>query len=98
MRSFIRSMKNLWVFRKVVWYFRWYDFSFQEEVLDKMLAECEKHWSESHYVGWEFTLGRIRVVRRYYRRYLDSKDIYEEYKWQRRFHKEYARLLVRLWD
>lgn len=98
MRSFAEGLRNLWIFRRVVWRFRWWDFSFQEEMIDKMLEICEKKWSESRYLGWEFTLGRIKVVRRYYTRYKEAKGIYAEYEWQKKFHKAYAKLLPRLWD
>lgn len=98
MRSFVEGLRNLWIFRRVVWRFRWWDFSFQEEMIDKMLEICEKKWSESHYLGWEFTLGRIRVVRRYYTRYKEADSFHEEWEWQEKFHKAYAKLLPRLWD
>ena len=97
-RTVVESCKNIKLFWLVVWRFRWWDFSFQEEVIDKMLEICEKRWSESHYVGWQFTLGRIKVVRRFYSRYKEAQDFVSEWKWQQKFHREYARLLPRLWD
>lgn len=98
MKSFVEGLRNIWTFSRSVWRFRWWDFSFQEEMIDKMLEVCEERWSESHYVGWEFTLGRIKVVRRFYKRYMEAKSFNEEWKWQKKFHKEYAKLLPRLWD
>jgi len=97
-RSLLTSVGNLWRFAKVVWRFRWYDFSYQEEVIDKMLAICEDNWDNSHYVGASFTKKRIRVVRRYYANYCKALGLEEGDIMQQKFHKEYARLLTRLWD
>lgn len=98
MSRFVEGLYNLWAFKKVVWRFRWWDYGFQEQMLDKMLEKCEEEWSGSHYVGCEFTLGRIKVVRRFYARYLETDSFHDEYKWQKKFHMGYARLLNRLWD
>lgn len=97
-RSLLVSATNLLKFAKVVWKFRWWDFSFQEEMIDKMLEKCENNWTDSHYVGAGFTLGRIKVVRRFYRRYQEAEEFLDEWKWQKKFHSEYGRLLHRLWD
>ena len=97
-RSLLTSVGNLWRFAKVIWRFRWYDYSYQEAVIDKMLAICEDNWDSSHYVGANFTKKRIQVVRRYYANYMKTDNIEIEYEMQRKFHKAYGRLLVRLWD
>ena len=92
------GLKNLAMFVSTVWKWRWWDFSSQLEMMDKQLEVCEKHWGKhTHYVGDTFTLGRIKVVRRYYARYNTSR-VMDEDKYLKKFVKGYARLLPRLWD
>ena len=68
-------------------------------MIDKMLEECEEKWvKETHYEGDEFTLGRIMVVRRYYKEYTAAVDLDKEEVYLQKFLKGYARLLPRLWD
>ncbi|MEX0597643.1 MAG: hypothetical protein WD512_14215, partial [Candidatus Paceibacterota bacterium] len=38
-KSFIKGIKNLWSFRKVIWRFRGYDYMFTLDVLEKCLVE-----------------------------------------------------------
>ena len=92
------GLKNLAIFASTVWKWRWWDFSSQLEMMDKQLEICEKHWSkDTHYVGDSFTLGRIKVVRRYYAMYTTSYGAVEE-DYLKKFLKGYAKLLPRLWD
>ena len=92
------GLKNLVTFASTIWKWRWWDFSSQLEMMDKQLEICEKHWSkDTHYVGDNFTLGRIKVVRRYYTRYNTSYSVTEE-DYLKKFLKGYAKLLPRLWD
>ena len=92
------GLKNLAMFASTVWKWRWWDFSSHLEMMDKQLEICEKHWAkDTHYVGDTFTLGRIKVVRRYYARYNTSR-VMDEDKYLKKFVKGYARLLPRLWD
>ena len=92
------GLKNLAIFASTVWKWRWWDFSSHLEMMDKQLEICEKHWAKNtHYVGDTFTLGRIKVVRRYYARY-NTSDVRDGDKYLKNVVTGYARLLPRLWD
>lgn len=93
------GLKNLAIFASAVWKWRWWDFSSQLEMMDKQLEVCEKHWGKhTHYVGDTFTLGRIVVVRSYYKKHKEADTWEEESRYLSKFIKGYARLVVRLWD
>ena len=98
-RNVIESVKNLKTYTAVVWNHRWWDYGFQLDMIDKMLEDCENNWvKRTHYVGDKFTLGRIKVVRRYYKEYKEEVCYEEEDKKMMKFMKAYTRLLKRLWD
>ena len=101
-------------FFPVIWRFRRWDYGFQLAVIKRMLQNCDKHWDKSHYVGMEFTHGRIKVLLRMldrYESYWDTpKNLDDEfYKvWKsafqqehhllQRFLRHYSRTLPILWD
>lgn len=98
-KSTINGFKNLWFYRKVIWRYRWYDYGYQLAVIDKMLENCEKHWGiDTHYVGDKFTLGRIRVIRKYIALYNSTDDMYEESRLFKKIMRYYSRNLERFWD
>ena len=37
MKNFIKSLKNFWIFRKVIWNFRWWDYHFTLSMMEKCL-------------------------------------------------------------
>ena len=77
----------------------WWDYHFQLEMIDRMLEICEKHWGvDTHYVGDQFTKGRIVVIRSYYKKHKEADTWEEESRYLSKFLKGYARLVVRLWD
>ena len=97
--SIYASVRNLCTFAKVIYRWRFWDYSFTLEVIDKMLAECEKQWgSSTHYVGDKFTKGRIIVTRKDYQRSLTTDDYIEQHALEKRFLQRFGRLLPRLWD
>jgi len=99
MRRLMESIINLWKFRKVVWNWRWYDYSYQLDMIVFQLQELEKVWGKkTHYEGGDFTAKRIKVVLKYYKEYEDTYDIIEEYKALQKFLNAYTKLLTRLWD
>ena len=98
-RNVIESVKNLKTYTAVVWNHRWWDYGFQLDMIDKMLEDCENNWvKRTHYVGDKFTLGRIKVVRRYYDEYKNEICFIEERRKLKKFMKAYIKLLPRLWD
>ena len=101
-------------FFPVIWRFRRWDYGFQLAVIKRMLQNCDKHWSKSHYIGMEFTHGRIKVLLRMldrYESYWDTPKPYNEdfhKQWRshfayeqhllQRFLRHYSRTLPILWD
>ena len=93
------GIKNFVTFAKVIYGWRVWDYSFTLEVIDKMLAECEKHWGkDTHYMGDKFTKGRIIITRKDYQRSLTTDDYIEQHELEKRFLQRFGRLLPRLWD
>ena len=98
-KEIYRSVLNIIKFWKVIWKWRWWDYSFQVNLIVHQLKELEKVWgNKTHYIGDRFTLGRIKVVLKYYEEYSTTIDIVEEDKKLKKFLKAYVRLLPRLWD
>ena len=94
----VQSVINLWKFRKVIWNYRHWDYSFMLDIIEQMLIECERKWVvETIYVGDTFTRGRIRVLLKNLEEYRNG-DCSNESEALRRFLSRYARTLPRLWD
>lgn len=94
-----RSLRNLWVFLPVVWKYRWYDYGYDLDMIDKMLEEKERCWgTKTHYVGDDGDAARIRYLRETYRRYLDFDEIQDENELLEEFLGAYAATLPELWD
>ena len=101
-------------FFPVIWRFRRWDYGFQLAVIKRMLQNCDKHWDKSHYVGMEFTHGRIKVLLRMLDRYESYWDtpknlddnfykqwksaFQQEHALLQRFLRHYSRTLPLLWD
>jgi hypothetical protein len=59
MRKFIKSLRNFWTFRKVIWNFRWWDYTF---TLD-MMKVCLKEMSDNlETKGLEIDEPRLKKV------------------------------------
>ena len=97
-KDVVKGWQNLRRYGKVIYKHRWWDYYFMLEVMDKMLEEREQMWVEhTHYEGDTFTLGRIKVLRRMYRKYRDEGWVDED-KLLRRYLSNFARAVPRLWD
>ena len=59
MRKFIKSLTNFWTFRKVIWNFRWWDYSFTLDVLKVCLKEMSDKLETK---GIEVDAPRIKKV------------------------------------
>ena len=98
-RELYRSLVNIVCFWRVVWNWRWYDYSYEREVIDRMLELKERKWGTStHYVGDKFTLNRIRVLRKWYDMYKNTNDWRDEDVYLKKFLRGYARNATRFWD
>lgn len=58
------GFKNFWYYKKIIYQDRWYDHYFLIRLINTKLQHMVDHWDESHYVGSNFTKGRIEVMRR----------------------------------
>jgi hypothetical protein len=93
----VQGLKNLVRFWDVIWEFRWWDYGFQVQVLDKMLEVCEENYgTKSHFKGDGFTLGRIKVIRKYIR--LAEEDWINEDEHLAKAMGYYGRNYKRFWD
>lgn len=99
LRRKLEEMTDVWDVVKEATAWKWWDYSFQLDMIDKQLEICERHWGiGTRYVGDKFTKGRIVVVRSFYKKYKESSDIYEKDKYLKKFLHGYCRLLPKLWD
>jgi len=97
-RELGRSLVSLAGFWGVIWKWRWYDYGYTVDILERDLQLRLKYWGkDTHYVGDNFTKGRMLVL-------LKNLDQYRNAKWQdedrlwKQFITRYARTLTRLWD
>lgn len=100
-----QGVLTLLYFFKVIFRFRRWDFTFQLDVIQRMLENCDLHWHKSHYLGKDFTHLRIKVLLRMlarYRNYWDHFDDTTSFKQEhlllQRFLRHYSRTLPHLWD
>jgi hypothetical protein len=59
MKKIIKSLKNFWTFRKVIWNFRWWDYSFTLDVLKVCLKEMADNLETK---GIEVDESRLKKV------------------------------------
>ena len=59
MKKFIQSLKNFWTFRKVIWNFRWWDYSFTMDMLKVCLKEMSDNLETK---GHEVDVPRLKKV------------------------------------
>ena len=55
------GIKNLWIYKSIIWNDRWYDYSYIFKILEFKLEQNIKNWDKSHYVGSEFTKKRMII-------------------------------------
>ena len=59
MKNFIKSLKNFWTFRKVIWNFKWWDYSFTMDMLKVCLKEMSDNLETK---GLEVDVTRLKKV------------------------------------
>jgi len=48
--SFVKGIKNLVMYRKIIWNDRWWDYAFLDRLVKFKLEDMEKHWHmDTHY-------------------------------------------------
>jgi len=74
MRDFIQGIKNFWYFRKVIWNFRWYDYSFTLDVFQKVFENLDDSWEKSHYLGSEEEHEKIKSIIQKFKKIKELED------------------------
>ena len=93
------SVKSLRFYFTTARRHRWWDYHFQVVMIDRMLQQCEKHWGkDTHYVGDKFTLGRIKVIRKYIHLYRTTHEHTKETLYLKKALRYYAANIQRFWD
>ena len=64
MKKFIKSLKNFWTFRKVIWNFRWWDYSFTLDMLKICLKEMSDNFETKGIEIDECRLKKVEKMRR----------------------------------
>ena len=92
-----RSVGSVVSFATVVWKWRWYDYGYSIDVLVRMLEMQVASWDKAHYVGSEFTKGRMLVLLRWYKKSKEG-SMWDERRYEDKFLKGYARNARKFWD
>ena len=98
------SLQTMKFFFITIWNHKWWDYYFFQKLLDKQLEYLEVHYgSNSHFVGDTFTRGRIIILRRYLREWIEC-DEYGDFDYnkcnekRKRFFKFLERNIEKFWD
>jgi hypothetical protein len=102
MFSYIKeSLETTRFFIKSIWNHRWWDYYFFQIFLDKQLEFLEVHYGrDSHFIGDTFTRGRIMVLRKYLKEWIEC-DEFKEYECKekrKRFFLHLERNFEKFWD
>jgi hypothetical protein len=95
------SFDSVKFFARTIWKHRWWDYYFFQNLLDKQLEYLEVNYgTNSHFVGDNFTKGRIMVLRRYLKDWVECDDFDENQckNKRKRFFKYLERNIERFWD
>jgi hypothetical protein len=72
------SLHSLRFFFKTIYEHRWWDYYFFQILLDAQLHFMEIHYGkDSHFVGDKFTKGRIIVLRKFLKDWIECDDLDE---------------------
>ena len=95
-KSFFYNIKNIWVYRKIVWNDRWWDHSFLTEMIVFKLQTMIDNWDDAHYIGSDFTKKRMIIIRKRIEEYSDKIDeLQYEYIVNKKYSKEEYRQELR---
>jgi hypothetical protein len=101
MQKILESLHSLKFFFKTIYNHRWWDYYFFQKLLDKQLEYLEAHYGkDSHFVGDCFTKGRIKILRKYLKEYIECDEFEENICQEKRkkFFRYFERNLERFWD
>lgn len=96
----IQGIKNFWFFRKVVWRYRWYDYSFTDAVVEQAYKGMSENWHKNHYVGGDKDEKELKIIVALFDRMKDTSTLTAEGDEEDKIRKEIYRLIARkrYWD
>ncbi len=98
LKEFSRSLVSIISFWRVIWNWRWYDYSYTLDILERDLQLRLRYWgTKTHYIGDKFTRGRMLVLLKNLQEYREAEWQNEARAWKL-FMTRHARTLGRLWD
>jgi hypothetical protein len=97
------SLKSVKFFAGTIWNHRWWDYGFFQTLLDKQLEYMEKHFgTDSIFIGDCFTKGRIIILRKYLKEWVECDDFdlngKDCKKKRKKFFKHLERNIEKFWD
>ena len=95
------SLESVRFFAKTIWKHRWWDYWFLQRFMDRLLEHMEKHYGkDTHFVGAEFTKGRIIIVRKYLKEWMECDEFndFDCKNKRKKFFKHFERNIERFWD
>jgi hypothetical protein len=95
------SLESLRFFFKTIWNHRWWDYWHFQKLLDAQLRFMEEHYGkDSHFVGDCFTKGRIIILRKYLKDWIECDEFEYEVcrNKKKKFFKALERNFERFWD
>ena len=108
------GIKNLLTYKEVIWYDRWYDYSYIIKILTFKLKNTIKNWNKAHYIGSNFTRLRMQVLLNRIEEYETNLDNLREMYFTKKIDKEeylllkdkllnktwksFGRNIIRFWD
>lgn len=96
----IQGLKNFWYFRKVIWRYRWYDYSFTDDVVERAYQNMAENWHKNHYVGGDKDEKELKVIVAWFEKMNNLSSLTAEGDEEDVIRKEIYRLIARkrYWD
>jgi hypothetical protein len=95
------SLHSLKFFFKTIYKHRWWDYYFFQILLDAQLHFMEIHYGkDSHFVGDKFTKGRIIVLRKFLKDWIECDDFEKSdcKNKRKKFFRYFERNFEKFWD
>ena len=71
---------NYWKYKKVIAIDRWYDYQFIMNLIEFKLEDTIKNWDKAHYIGSNFTKGRMIIILKRIKTFQDNLyELQEKY-------------------
>lgn len=96
------GIKNFWNYRRIIWNDRWYDYSFFLILIKFKLKLMIKNWDSAHYIGSNFTKGRMIVLLKRLENFEEELDniaeqYYKKILTKEEYRKQKRKILQKVW-